>query len=370
MVGVAEAFALFFAGLVAGVLTALFDIVAFGTDSFVAHFSLWVLYNALIAIHVDSRRKAVWWAIPFNLGYIELYYLCTAASYEGYAKSLAITLAAMSLASPFLSYALWTAKRDRGPYGKILSLLIAASVVGADYLITGAYDHIFTIVVAVLVLFILWFWPARRLRFTPVEHPVAEPGEEPIERPSSRRNTGSSSRNPTSRRSERIIPTIEDDYEVVPANDEYAESWYEDVDEEPLPPRRRTAYRSPRMRNESGTLYRRQLDEERDLYDAGYGIDYEDEQRVEDRRRPTRRKSKRAASDSPSQRSMQRRSEREAQRTREAQRRAAARRRNRRERTERESASDADYYTPSVSTLGTSRRVRPASRGSQGRYYR
>ena len=370
MVGVAEAFALFFAGLLAGVLTALVDIVAFGTDSFVAHFSLWVLYNALIAIHVDSRRKAIWWAIPFNLGFFELYYFCTAASYEGYAKSLAVPLAAMALASPFLSYALWTAKRDRGPYGKFLSLLIAASVVGTDYLITGAYDNIFTIVVAVLTLFILWFWPARRLRFTPVEHPAPEPGEEPVERPSSRRNAGASSRKSTSRRSERVITTIEDDYDVVPVYDEFAGQWYEDAVEEPLPPRRKTAYQSPRMRNESGTLYRRQLDEERDWYDAGYGVDYEDEQRVADRRRPTRRKSKRESGDYSTQRGVQRRSEREAQRTREAQRRAAARRRNRRERTERETAGEADYYTSSVSTLGTSRRARPSSRGSQRRYYR
>ena len=373
MVGIAEAFALFFSGLLAGVLTTLCDIVAFGTDSFVAHFSLWVLYTALIAIHVDSRRKAVWWSIPFTLGYVELYYLCTAASFEGYAKSTVVPLAALAVAAPLLSYALWTAKRDRGAYGKVLSVFIAAGVVGAEYLIFDTYYHIFTNVVAAVLLFVLLFWPARRLKFTPSEHPAPEIAEEPVERPSARQATSSSSRRSSARREANTGGLVDareaDELGDVPAYGEYDE-YMDDLSyvpaESPLQ-RRGTARQSRRVDDGADTVRRQRLQAERD--------EYEDEERVDERRRPARRSGKRSSSGAASGSAMTRRSprERETERSREAQRRAAARRRARRERAgrsaERGQERDVDpYYTSTVSTLGTSRTARPSTRGARRDY--
>ncbi len=203
MVGIAEGIALLFLGLVFGILSALFDIVAFGSASFVAHFALWVLVNTFVAIHVDSRLKAIWWAIPLNFGYIESYYLCTSASFEGFPRSLMATLALIALISPLLDYAIWTAKRDKGPYGKILSLLIAGGLVGASYMLFGTYD-VFSIVVAAIVLLILWFWPARRLKFTPSVRP-ADPLEEELAM------EASTPRDRPRRRTVTSLPRIEED---------------------------------------------------------------------------------------------------------------------------------------------------------------
>lgn len=163
--GVFEALALFAIGLLAGMLATVFDVIVFGTGSFVAHVSLWVLVNAVFSSHIASRKTAVLWSIPFNLGYIECYYLTTAASYEGYAKSLVVPLAAVALIAPALSCALWTAKQERNAYGVILTLLIGAGTLGSSYFLNGALS-IFDAVVCVLTLLVVLVWPTRRFDVT------------------------------------------------------------------------------------------------------------------------------------------------------------------------------------------------------------
>jgi len=163
--GVFEALALFAIGLLAGMLATVFDVIVFGTGSFVAHVSLWVLVNAVFSSHIASRKTAVLWSIPFNLGYIECYYLTTAASYEGYAKSLVVPLAAVALIAPALSCALWTAKQERNAYGVILTLLIGAGTLGSSYFLNGALS-IYDAVVCVLTLLVVLVWPTRRFDVT------------------------------------------------------------------------------------------------------------------------------------------------------------------------------------------------------------
>lgn len=188
--GVFEALALFAIGLLMGIVATVFDVIVFGTGSFVAHVSLWVLVNALFSSHIASRKTAVLWSIPFNLGYIECYYLTTAASYEGYAKALVAPLAAMALIGPALSCALWTAKQERNAYGRILALLIVAGTLGSSYYINGALS-IYDGVVCVLTLLVVLVWPTRRFdvtraatkdlrqRLSRVQEPVPEPDAEP-----------------------------------------------------------------------------------------------------------------------------------------------------------------------------------------------
>ncbi len=345
MVGIAEAFALLFAGFLAGIISTFIDVAVLGADAFGMHFALWVLLNALIAIHVDSRVKAIWWAIPFNLGFIEFYYLCTAASFEGYGKALLVPLAAMALVSALLAYALWTAKRDRGPYGKILSVLISAGVVGTGYYLYGDFD-LYTIVTAMVLLFILLFWPARRLKFVPAVHPPAGLEEQQVRESSSRR------REVTPRgRSTASIPEVEESYE----EDDYA--W-------DLP-------------HEEDSLRRNRYDEEPELGRAMRSgrNDRSVDESSQTRKRTTRRTRRRSLSDDvvTTRGSRSRRSVREREENnREAQRRAAVQRRARRERSARNERED-DYYTPTISTLGTVRTVRPSSRSSRtgyGRYSR
>lgn len=158
--GVFEALVLFALGLLFGIVATVFDVLAVGSASFVSHASLWVLVNALFSAHVGSRKNALLWSIPFNLGYIECYYLTTAATYEGYAKSLVVPLAAMALVGPLLSYALWTARQDHGIYGRFLAALSVAGTLAASYLIDGAIT-VFDGVVCVLSLLVILVLPSR-----------------------------------------------------------------------------------------------------------------------------------------------------------------------------------------------------------------
>ena len=374
MVAIAEALALLTLGLVFGILSALYDVIVVGAGAFVAHFSLWVLLNVLIAIHVDSRLKAIWWAIPFNMGYIECYYICTAASLQGYAKSLVVPLAAMTVASPMLTYAIWTAKRDRGPYGKILSILIAAGVVGAGYYILGTYD-IFTIVVSVILLAVLLFWPARRLKFTRAVHPPTnfeEEEEVPSPRSRSRSKEGDLRNIPTPRRDnpydEYAYEYEYDEHEYDYEQDyEYEQNYdYEYEEEVPEIPDRRETSRSGRRRSQD----RRRSGYVRGQQARNRESDRSSEERERTRRRPTRRSTRRSASEVTPRGTNTRRSVRERdERNREAQRRTAAQRRARRIREDRRGATnDNGYYMSGVSTLGTSRAARPSSRSGRSRY--
>lgn len=162
---VAEALVLLTMGLLLGIVSTVFDVLLLGTASFLSHFSLWVLLNALMAVHVDSRLKAIWWAIPYNLGYIEGYFITTVASFESYPKKLMVPLAAIALISPFLTYALWTAKREKNLYGKVLSVLIVACTLVASFVVNagiGIYDVIMCSVLA----YVLIAMPVRRLKIT------------------------------------------------------------------------------------------------------------------------------------------------------------------------------------------------------------
>ncbi len=164
---VAGALILFALGLLAGIAATVFDVLAFGTASFIAHVSLWVLVNAVFAAHVGSRKHAVLWAIPFNLGYIECYYLTTAATYEGYAKSLVAPMAAVALIAPLLSLALWTAKNERNIYGYFLTLLTVAGTLAMGYMVNGTVS-IFDGVVCALTVLVIVVWPTRRFDVTRV----------------------------------------------------------------------------------------------------------------------------------------------------------------------------------------------------------
>lgn len=158
---IAEAMALVCIGLFSGILATMCDVLFVGASSFVAHFSLWVLLNALITIHVESRTKAIWWAIPFNLGFIESYFITTVASYEGYSKSFIVPLALVAIISPLLTFGIWIAKREKNAFGQVLSLLIVLGTLLASFLVNGSVS-IFAIVVCLLLAFVLLKMPAHR----------------------------------------------------------------------------------------------------------------------------------------------------------------------------------------------------------------
>ncbi len=163
--GFVEALALLLIGLFSGIFATIFDVFALGAGSFLSHFTLWVLLNALLAVHIESRLRAVLWAIPFNLGYIEGYFITTVASFEGYAKSLMAPLAAVALISPFLVYALWTAKKQQNIYGKVLSALIVACTLAASYFVKGKLG-IYDFVICALLALVLFVMPVRRLKIS------------------------------------------------------------------------------------------------------------------------------------------------------------------------------------------------------------
>lgn len=164
--GIIEAMVLFAIGLLFGIVATVFDVLAVGTASFVAHFSLWVLVNAILAVHVGNRKKVIWWSIPFNLGYIESYYITTAASYEGYSKAMVVPLAATAVLGPLLCFALWTARQERrNAYGRFLMFLIVVATLLSSFFISGALS-IFDGVICVLTIVVVLFWSARTFDVT------------------------------------------------------------------------------------------------------------------------------------------------------------------------------------------------------------
>lgn len=169
-----EAIALLLVGLSVGILATMADVLIVGSASFLSHFALWVLVNAIVAVHVESRLKACWWAIPFNLGYIEAYFITTAASFEGYAKSMAITMAAVAIISPLLSYALWTARREKNLYGQVLAGIIVAATLAASFAINGRLGF-FDVVICLLIALVLLVIPVRVLRISRAQPPSDAP---------------------------------------------------------------------------------------------------------------------------------------------------------------------------------------------------
>lgn len=184
-----EAFVLLGIGLVCGILSTTLDVIFFASSSFLAHVSLLVLLLALIAVHVESRLKAIWWSIPFTLGFVESYFLATTASYEGFSRSTVVPLAALALASPLLAYALWTAKNEKNVYGKVLSLLMVAGTLGLSYVVNagiGVYD----VVICLILAFVLLAMPTRKIKITraviPHVSPVAVEGADVVPPPAYR----------------------------------------------------------------------------------------------------------------------------------------------------------------------------------------
>ena len=168
--GVFEALVLLALGLLFGIVATVFDVLAFGVASFVSHVSFWVLVNAVFSVHVGSRKNVILWSIPFNLGFIESYYLTTAATYEGYAKSLVVPLAAVALIGPFLAYALWTARQIQGIYGRLLTAAVIAGTLVSSYLINGAIT-IFDGVVCALIALVILVLPTRTFDITRLSVP-------------------------------------------------------------------------------------------------------------------------------------------------------------------------------------------------------
>lgn len=163
--GFIEALVLLSVGVFAGILSTVFDVLVSGTASFVSHFALWVLFNALVAVHVESRLRAILWAIPFNFGYIESYFMTTVASFECYQKSLVVPLAAVALISPLLNYALWTAKKENNVYGRVLSVAIVAGTLVSSYLVNGKLG-VYDFVICAILAYVLLFMPVRRLKIS------------------------------------------------------------------------------------------------------------------------------------------------------------------------------------------------------------
>jgi len=171
-----EVVSLLFAGVIAGIVSTMVDIYVSGAGSFVSHMLLWVFINVLIATHVESAARAVWWSIPINLGFIESYYIATSASFEGYPRNLMALFALLAILAPSLVFGLWTAKNTKNFYGWLLALLASGGSVAACYAVTGEIST-FSIVIAVVSFALLTFIPTRKIKITPAERPELSPEE-------------------------------------------------------------------------------------------------------------------------------------------------------------------------------------------------
>lgn len=250
---IAEACVLLAFGLLSGILSTVFDVLVVGGASYLDHFTLWVLLNALVAVHVESRIKAIWWAIPFNLGFVEGYFVTTVASFESYPKSYMAPLAIVALISPLLTYAMWTARNERNLYGRILSVIIVACTLGASYAVTRSIST-YDIVICVILALVLLVVPTRRLRISrsqrvPAEAIVDEElMEEKAMRPTPRTSGGSAGGEEVEPEAQRVLKPTRRRRRKRSERKERTEPV---VVEEPTPRRRTTSRRSSRRREEA-----------------------------------------------------------------------------------------------------------------------
>lgn len=251
---IAEACVLLAIGLLSGILSTVFDVLVVGGASYLDHFTLWVLLNALVAVHVESRIKAIWWAVPFNLGFVEAYFMTTVASFESYPKSYMAPLAAVALISPMLTYAIWTAKNERNIYGKILSILIVACTLGASYAVTRSIT-VYDIVMCAILALVLLVLPAKRLRISRSQRVPAEAAvdeellKEEVMRPTPR--TLSSNVDVVEEEPEAQQRVLKPTKRRRRKRSERKERTEPVVVEEPTPRRRTTSRRSSRRREET-----------------------------------------------------------------------------------------------------------------------
>lgn len=168
-----ETLALLMLGVCVGLLVAMVDIYSVGAPAFIEHVTLWVFINALLASHIESKVRVIWWSIPLNLGFVTAYYIATSASYEGYPRNLVVPLSLMAFISPLLAYGLWYVKSNKSIYGKFLALLTGAATAGMSYLITGEVS-VYAGVMSALTFVLLAFIPTKKLKVTPTAHPDTE----------------------------------------------------------------------------------------------------------------------------------------------------------------------------------------------------
>lgn len=171
--------ALFFLGVFIGLIVTVADCLIIGSASFLAHITLWMLINTILATHVESSKRAMYWSVPVNLGYVISYYIGTSASFEGYARSLVVPLCALAILAPAYVYGVWVAKNEGGIYAFLLSLLCAGGTVFVNYLLNDEVST-FSIIIAILVCLFVGILPTKKLKITPAPHPAVESSSEDI----------------------------------------------------------------------------------------------------------------------------------------------------------------------------------------------
>ena len=169
--------ALFFAGIVLGIFVTIFDSLVLGSASFLAHISLWMLINTLLAVHVENAKRAMYWSVPLNLGYVAAYYMATSATFEGYAKSLVVPVSLLAILAPAYVYGVWVAKSEGGIYAFLLSLLCAGGTLAVSYFLNGEAST-FAIIVSCIILLFVGIIPTKKLKITPAPHPSLDPADE------------------------------------------------------------------------------------------------------------------------------------------------------------------------------------------------
>lgn len=133
-----EALILLLLGAVIGIDCTTFDVLVVGSAAFFTRFSLWVLCNVVLATHIRNRRRAVWWSIPFNLGLVEAYLLCTTFSFENLSRKLMVPFALLALLAPLVTSVAWMVKHDRrNLFGVLTGVLFTVAML----LVTGIVSH-------------------------------------------------------------------------------------------------------------------------------------------------------------------------------------------------------------------------------------
>lgn len=152
---------LFLVGMIAGVLVTLLDVYTVGSAVFLSRLSLWILANVFLGANVRRRRGVLWDSVALNLGFVESYYLMSSFTFEGLRRSALVPLALVSLVAAGIAIASWTAKSERGPLGRALSVLIVVASLVACVIANGGLSLLDLVCAALMLVVLLVMRPMR-----------------------------------------------------------------------------------------------------------------------------------------------------------------------------------------------------------------
>ena len=135
---------IFVVGLIAGILSKIFDIYTSLLGNIFSDITVWLLIGIVISIYSDTKKKAMLNVFLFCVGMLIAYYMMAELTNSVYSWGFIYFWAAVACISPFLACIAWMAKGD-GTVSKMIAVGITLVCIASGFLFQGIEIHDFLI---------------------------------------------------------------------------------------------------------------------------------------------------------------------------------------------------------------------------------